>query len=147
MTRFGAFLQTAVTKNCTYCCASFQCFPSPLKDGSGKGAVPLPRHLTSEWKMARFGAFWLLFLCKLVFGDKKQLHIKSSLPKFLTRFLGSDCPHAPPSKSASVLPPFLTSLPVLTSLPLYPAKGSGGAQYKLPLRVWAEPSYTKHILR
>jgi len=36
---------------------------------SGEGAVPLPRiFLTSEWKRAH-GAFWVLFLCKLVFDD------------------------------------------------------------------------------
>ena len=32
--------------------------------GSGEGAQPLPRNFfwTFEWKMARFGAFWVLFM-------------------------------------------------------------------------------------
>ena len=34
-----------------------------LDDGSGSGLCPSPENfLTSEWKMARFSAFWVLFL-------------------------------------------------------------------------------------
>ena len=37
--------------------------PSPLGNGSGEGAQPLPENFwTFEWKMARFGAFWVLFM-------------------------------------------------------------------------------------
>jgi len=36
---------------------------SPLGKGSWKGAVPLPKFFwTFEWKMAPFGAFWVLFM-------------------------------------------------------------------------------------
>jgi len=39
--------------------------PSPLGNGSGQGhtAAPSPENFwTFEWKMARFGAFWALFM-------------------------------------------------------------------------------------
>jgi len=39
-------------------------FPLPTEEGSREEDMPLPQtiFLTSEWKMVRFGAFWLLFL-------------------------------------------------------------------------------------
>ena len=55
--------------------------PPHWREGLGRGLCPSPENFwTSEWKMVQFSAFWVIFLCELVFDDQKQVYVKSSLP-------------------------------------------------------------------